>query len=57
MCCCWSYVFDGMGFGAMGCTVRIGTRLAATCLAMRPLGRRENGLARIDLFHRVYPPR
>ena len=57
MCSCWAQVVVGMGCKASGRVVHLGVRLAATCSATRPLGRRENGLARIDLFHRVYPPR
>ena len=57
MCSCWAAGRRGHGCKASGRVVHLGVRLAATCFATRPLGRRENGLARIDLFHRVYPPR
>ena len=57
MCSCWAYLFDGMGFRALGCAVRIGARMAATCFVTNPPVWRENGLANLDLFHRVYPPR
>ena len=45
MCSCWAQFVVGMGFKASGRVVHLGVRLAATCFAMRPLGRRENGLA------------
>ena len=32
MCSCWAFLFDGMGCRALGCAVRIGSRLATTCL-------------------------
>ena len=57
MCSCWALLDVGMGSNAIGCVVRVGARLVATCLVIPALACRENGLARIDLFQRGEQPR
>ena len=49
MASCWAYFVGGRGLRLLGCVVWVTVQLAATCLVMRRLVRRENASRDLDL--------
>ena len=52
----WSEIEHSLACRVAGCVVRFGTRLVATCFAMRQRLRRENASCNHDLFSATLSP-